>query len=114
MKWIEACCCGVKEYKNVKIEEYIPENVSEIISGGAKGVDTLAEEFADKNKLTKHIIRPNYKKYTGKSAPIIRNKQIIQEADVVLALWDGQSKGTEFSINYAKKLNKEVVVVVKK
>lgn len=101
---------GSRGVQNVDISAYIPEEVAEIISGGAKGVDSLAEEYADKNKLTKYIIRPNYKKY-ARAAPIVRNKAIVEVADFVLAFWDGKSKGTESVINYAKKAGKEVIVV---
>lgn len=77
--------------------KYLPENTTEIISGGARGVDTSAKEYALQNglKLTEYL--PEYKKY-GKSAPLKRNITIIKNADLVLAFWDGTSHGTEFVI----------------
>lgn len=103
---------GSRSLINVEISKYIPENVTEIISGGAIGIDTLAEEVADKRKISKSIIRPEYDKY-GKKAPLIRNKEIVERAELVIAFWDGKSRGTKFTIDYAKKLNKKVKIYVK-
>ena len=93
---------GSRKFTNLDISKFINEKVREVITGGAIGIDTLAERYADKNKLSKSIIRPEYDKY-GKSAPIIRNKEIVERADKILAIWDGKSKGTKFTIEYAKK-----------
>lgn len=101
---------GSRGIENIEISSYIPKEVTEIISGGAKGIDTLAEEYADKHKLRKYIIRPNYEKYS-RAAPIVRNKVIVELADLTIAFWDGTSKGTESVIKYAKKLGKEVQVI---
>ena len=102
---------GSRSLINVEISKYIPENVTEIISGGAIGIDTLAEEVADKRRISKSIIRPEYDKY-GKKAPLIRNKEIVNRAELVIAFWDGKSRGTKFTIDYAKKLNKEVKIYI--
>lgn len=103
---------GSRSLINVEISKYIPESVTEIISGGAIGIDTLAEEVADKRRISKSIIRPEYDKY-GKKAPLIRNKEIVERAELVIAFWDGKSRGTKFTIDYAKKLNKKIKVYVK-
>lgn len=103
---------GSRSLINVEISKYIPENVTEIISGGAIGIDTLAEEVADKRRISKSIIRPEYGKY-GKKAPLIRNKEIVERAELVIAFWDGKSRGTKFTIDYAKKLNKKIKIYVK-
>ena len=103
---------GSRSLINVEISKYIPESVTEIISGGAIGIDTLAEEVADKRKISKSIIHPEYDKY-GKKAPLIRNKEIVERAELVIAFWDGKSRGTKFTIDYAKKLNKKIKVYVK-
>lgn len=103
---------GSRSLINVEISKYIPENVREIISGGAIGIDTLAEKVADERRISKSIIRPEYDKY-GKKAPLIRNKEIVERAELVIAFWDGKSRGTKFTIDYAKKLNKKIKVYVK-
>lgn len=81
-----------------------------IITGGAKGVDTLAEGVAERLKIKTEAIRPDYANF-GKAAPIIRNKEIINRADYVLAFWNGQSRGTKMGIDYARSKNKHVKVI---
>lgn len=81
-----------------------------IISGGAIGVDTIAKNYAVKNGIELLEILPDYKSF-GKAAPIIRNKQIIENSDFILIFWDGKSKGTKFCIDYSKKLKKEICLV---
>lgn len=82
-----------------------------IISGGAKGVDQAAKHYARANNIVFVEYLPDYKKH-GRGAPLIRNKQIIDEADRVVAFWDGKSRGTLFGIEYAKKRNKPVEVFI--
>lgn len=86
------------------IGEYLPENIDEIISGGAKGIDTCAKNFAIANKIKLTEILPDYENF-GRSAPLKRNLQIIDYADAVIAFWDGKSRGTEYVINNCKKNN---------
>ena len=90
---------------------YLPENTTEIVSGGAKGVDTSAREYAKKNgiKLTEFL--PEYTKY-GRSAPLKRNITIIEYSDIVIAFWDGKSRGTKFVIDNCRKLGVEVRVYI--
>lgn len=87
---------------NVNIEKYVPKNTTRIVSGGAKGIDSLAEDYAKKHDIPLSIFRPEYNKY-GRFAPLIRNKLIVAESDLIIAIWDGTSKGTKFTIDFAKK-----------
>jgi len=80
----------------VKINKYLPKDISLVVSGGARGIDTLAEEYADKNCIPKLIFLPDYKRY-GKIAPLVRNKLIVNNSDMVIAFWDGVSRGTKFN-----------------
>jgi len=96
---------------NVDIAKYIPAGTTEIISGGAKGIDTLAEKYADENNIPKLIIKPEYEKY-GKSAPLRRNKTIVENSDILVAIWDGSSNGTKFAIDYAKKIGKTLELYI--
>lgn len=93
------------------IEKYLPETVDEIISGGARGIDFCAEKYAKQAgiKLTEFL--PEYKKY-GRSAPLKRNLQIIDYADIVIAFWDGKSRGTKHVIENCKRLKKKVTVIL--
>lgn len=83
--------------------------ISMIVSGGARGADSLAEKYANENKINTDICLPDYNKY-GRKAPFIRNKQIVNGSDVIIAFWDGKSKGTKHSIDYAKSKGKKVIV----
>lgn len=97
---------------NVKIENYIPKtNIELIISGGAKGIDTLAQQYADENNIPTLIIYPDYKKY-GKKAPLKRDKQIVDLADEIIAIWDGKSPGTKYTIDYATYKKKTVELYI--
>ena len=92
------------------LEQYLPAYVTEIVSGGAKGVDACAREYALAQgiKLTEFL--PEYEKYK-RGAPLKRNLQIIDYADEVLAFWDGKSRGTKFVIDQCRKRNKKVTVI---
>lgn len=92
---------------NVNIEKFIPQGVSKIISGGARGIDTLAEQYADSHGIPKLILKPDYKRY-GRGAPHVRNRSIVEESDLIIAIWDGKSRGTKETIDYAMALGKEV------
>ena len=73
-----------------------------IISGGAKGVDTIAQQIAKNHGIPILIFYPNYSKY-GKKAPLIRNIQIIEHSDFILAFPTKDSRGTRFVIREAEK-----------
>ena len=90
---------------------YLPENTTEIVSGGAKGVDTSARKYALAHgiKLTEFL--PEYTRF-GRSAPPKRNITIIEYSDIVIAFWDGKSRGTKFVIDNCRKLGVEVRVYI--
>ena len=92
---------------------YLPEETMEIVSGGAKGIDTCARKYALANGLKLTEFLPEYNRY-GRGAPLKRNLQIIEYADCVLAFWDGQSRGTKFVIEHCKAQNKPVRIFLKK
>ena len=90
---------------------YLPENTTEIVSGGAKGVDTSAKEYAKSNGINLTEFLPEYTRF-GRSAPLKRNISIIEYSDIVLAFWDGKSRGTKFVIDNCRKLGVEVRVYI--
>lgn len=75
-----------------------------VISGGARGVDRAAEDAALLRGLEVKSFKPDWKRY-GKAAGFIRNKTIVDSADLVVAFWDGKSRGTRNSIERAKSTN---------
>jgi hypothetical protein len=102
---------GSRTITAIDVSSYISE-CDELISGGACGVDACAAEYAQKRGIKMTIFPPCYEKY-GRAAPIVRNKQIVDYADEVLAFWDGCSRGTNGVIAYCLKIGKKVSVVIK-
>ena len=82
--------------------DYLPKDTTEIVSGGARGIDRCAREYAKSHNIKLTEFLPAYERY-GRSAPLKRNLQIIRYADIVLAFWDGKSHGTRFVIENCKK-----------
>ena len=93
---------GSRTCPPVDIASYLPFVPDTIVSGGAKGADTYAKEYALKNGIPIIEFLPDYKKY-GRKAPLIRNMQIVDNCDFLLAFWNGTSRGTKFTIDYAEK-----------
>lgn len=101
---------GSRSITEFDLSPFIPADTELIISGGATGIDTLAEAYADAHRLSKLILRPRYDKY-GRAAPIRRNEAMVELCDAVLVIWDGVSKGTLATIRFAQKAGKQVRVV---
>jgi hypothetical protein len=95
------------------LEFYLPEETTEIVSGGARGVDTSARYYAHKNGLKLTEFLPDYNKY-GKIAPLMRNLEIIDYADEIYAFWDGTSRGTKYVIENCRRKKKKVHVFMLK
>jgi len=78
---------------------FVPDT---IVSGGAKGADAYTKEYAVKNNIPIVEFLPQYDKY-GRRAPLMRNIQIVENCDFLIAFWNGVSRGTKFTIDYAIK-----------
>jgi hypothetical protein len=83
--------------------------ISTIISGGAKGADSLAEQWATEKGIETVVYKPAWAKY-GRRAGGVRNRLIIEDCDYCIAFWDGKSRGTRHSMELCKKLNKRITV----
>jgi len=86
------------------------ETIDIIISGGAKGADSLGEQYADEVGIEKLIFPALWEKYGRKAGPL-RNTDIINNSDIVVCFWDGKSTGTLDSINKAKASKKDVHII---
>lgn len=86
------------------------DDIELIVSGGAKGADSLAERYADEEGFEKKIFHADWDNLGRKAGPL-RNTQIVEFADVVVCFWDGSSRGTLDSITKARILKKEVVII---
>lgn len=91
--------------------EYLPGETTEIVSGGALGIDACASNYALSHNIKLTEFKPDYSKF-GKAAPLYRNKEIINYSDYVLVFWDGESRGTKFVIDECAKVNKKGKVCV--
>ncbi|MBQ7225114.1 MAG: DUF2493 domain-containing protein [Clostridia bacterium] len=101
---------GSRSIAEFDLDDYIPSNVELIITGGAKGVDTVAEKYADKHNISKLVLRPQYNRF-GKGAPLKRNEEMIDIADSVLVIWDGKSRGTNYTVTKAKEKSKPITLI---
>lgn len=91
------------------LEDYLPDGVSEIVSGGARGIDRCARLYAQRHHIQLTEFLPDYARYGG-GAPLRRNGQIVTYADRVLAFWDGRSRGTQHTISLCRAQQVPVVV----
>lgn len=109
VKTIIAGSRGIIDYSLVsQIIQDHPE-ITEIVSGLARGVDTLAKKYGEANNIPVKEFPADWDKYK-KLAGIIRNEEMAAYADKLIAIWDGKSRGTEHMIITMKRLNKPTVV----
>jgi hypothetical protein len=97
------------DYEKVK-QVLSTKNITLLVSGGAKGADTLGQKYAEEHDIETKIFLPDWEKY-GKKAGFLRNSDIINESELVIAFWDGFSKGTLDSLKKAKKENKNILII---
>lgn len=88
----------------------LPLPGTEIVSGGAPGVDTLAEEYATMYGMKTTVFEAQWNVYGAQAGPK-RNILIVDYADRVVAFWDGESKGTHNTIKLALKAKKNLEVI---
>lgn len=89
--------------------EFLLIDITEVISGGARGTDSLAKKFAEDNNK-KYIEYPAKWDIYGKRAGFIRNQHIINASDIIIAFWDGISPGTKMTINLTQKAEKPLII----
>ena len=86
-------------------DNYDIEEITHIVSGGARGTDALSERFAEEFEKEKIIFPANWKKY-GKKAGFLRNIDIIKTCDECVCFWDGESHGTKHDIDLCTEMGK--------
>lgn len=84
-------------------------DIDTIVSGGARGADSLGEQYANEKGLGLLVFKADWNKY-GKRAGFIRNVDIIKNCDVCFAFWDGESHGTKHDIELCKEHNKKCFI----
>jgi hypothetical protein len=79
-----------------------------VVHGGAKGIDTLVDTLARGRGFLPRIVTPNYRLWPGRVAPLKRDQEMVDQSDYVVAIWNGVSKGTKYTVNLAIDSGKEV------
>lgn len=100
---------GFDDYDLVK-ETLSDLNITLLVSGGARGADSLGERYAKENGIETLIFKPDWKKH-GPAAGPLRNTDIVNNSEMVVAFWDGESRGTQDSMKKAEQQGKKVLVV---
>lgn len=93
------------------LSQVLPPACSCIVSGGARGVDQCAAVFARAQGIPLREFLPDYKSF-GRRAPLVRDDELIAVADLVLAFWDKQSRGTAYTVRQARRAGVPVRVFV--
>ena len=109
---------GSRSITDISIEKFIDEyakkssgGITEIVSGGAKGIDTLARELANRRGIRLTEFLPDYRRF-GRGAPLKRNESIAEYADCAIAFWDGRSSGTAHTVKLFEGLGKPVKIIL--
>lgn len=110
---------GGREFKNSNMfydainkfiaDHRLEEHEFEVVSGDARGADAMGKQMAIDHKLVLHLYPAQWHRL-GKRAGYDRNVQMVQNADALIAFWDGESRGTAHMIDIAK--NRDLIVVV--
>ncbi len=112
MKVIIAGSRSIKSYSTIeeaiKLSAY---KITEIVSGRARGVDRLGEEYARLNGIPVKLFPADWDTF-GNQAGHMRNEEMGDYADALIAIWDGKSNGTKHMIQYMKKLEKPNFVFI--
>ena len=104
---------GSRSITDFDLEPYIPKETELIISGGAAGIDSLAERYADKHKISKLILRPN-NNISSKIADLLLSFEMVSHSDSVLIIWDEKCEETKRVIDAANKSFKPVRIITVK
>ena len=103
---------GSRTLKDFKlIQEAITEsefNITRVIVGGAGGIDQLGERWAREKFIRFTVFYPDWN--SGKQAGYVRNEKMASQAEALIAIWDGESKGTAHMIDIARKYGLKVYV----
>lgn len=102
MKVVIAGSRGIEDYNLlIKLIKFTNLNITEVVSGGARGVDKLGEKYAKENNIPVKLFEANWGDF-GKRAGVIRNREMARYAEALIYLWDGKSSGTKNMIEEAR------------
>ena len=111
MKVVIAGSRDITDYRRLRaLIERSGFEITEVVSGQARGVDRMGERWAVANNIPIKPMPANWTKYGNKRAGQIRNREMAEYADAVIILWDGKSPGTKGMIQYLQELGVPFVV----
>jgi len=111
MKTIIAGSRNIEEYQAIlDAVEASGFEITEVVSGGAKGVDSLGERYGLEKGIPVKVFPADWESY-GRKAGIMRNKEMAAYAEALIAVWDGTSPGTHNMIAEAQSCKLKVYVL---
>jgi hypothetical protein len=109
---VRVAIVGSRGYQNrIAVVNYVCDlpKGTVVVSGGARGVDSLAVKMAEECGLSFVVFYADWS--LGKKAGPLRNQRIVDKSDRVVAFWDGISRGARSTIELARKAGKPVTVI---
>ena len=97
------------ENLNVSVDRFIPPFASYILTIDGDGINKNIEKYAREHNLPVNVFKPDFQKF-GQNAPIIRNKHLSVQAEMLIVVWDGNSNILKTTIEYAKNIRKPIKV----
>jgi hypothetical protein len=82
-----------EQMANIVIESELCTNISEVVSGGAMGIDIAGEAWAYESNVRVKTFSADWNQY-GRAAGPIRNRQMADYADALVLVWNGKSRGS--------------------
>ena len=116
METYKVIIAGSREFENYEMLKRVCDNAlrnkesMEIVSGKANGADELGEKYAKEKGHKIKEMRARWGEF-GKSAGYRRNKEMAKYGDMLIAFWDGKSKGTKHMVNLAKEFGLKIKIV---
>lgn len=103
-------CRVLEPYLKLSQSRKVEWWIEEVVSGGARGADSLGAKWAKNNDIRLHVFEADWETH-GKSAGLVRNTSIAERADVCVAFWDMRSRGTADTIDKFRQRGKSVIIV---
>ena len=114
---------GITGSRSIKDKEFIIEcldhiikqhpNIKAFLTGGAKGVDQIAEKYLTSIGYAVVVMRPAHSYVPSIPYTTLlyksRNRMIVYNCNLLISIWDGKSGGTKYTVDFAERLDKELV-----
>lgn len=103
---------GSRDFADFALMEKVLKyfEISEIVCGGARGADLLGKEYGDKYNIPVKMFPANWERFGNRAGPL-RNIEMAEYGDALIAFWDGESTGTKHMITEAHRRKLYTVVI---